>query len=222
MSEVNDREKQRMAERRPFLSRDVLRISVFRSLYLSARFGGQVIVLRGTRVRIDRGARIQVPRGGRLTIGKFHASGAPAALDLRSGARLTLHGRASISRGTRILVLNEAHLEIGQEAVIHYDAAITCLKHITIGAGAGISWNVNIIDGNAHEFIADGVRRPRTRPVRIGTNVWIGTGATIVGASIGDGSVVAAGSVVVADVPSAVAVAGNPARVVKKDVSWAW
>jgi acetyltransferase-like isoleucine patch superfamily enzyme len=40
------------------------------------------------------------------------------------------------------------------------------------------------------------------------------------GVTIGDGAVVAAGSVVTADVPSAAVAAGNPARVVRKDVTW--
>jgi acetyltransferase-like isoleucine patch superfamily enzyme len=51
--------------------------------------------------------------------------------------------------------------------------------------------------------------------------VWIGTGATVLaGVTIGDGAVIAAGSVVAAAVPGQTLVAGNPARVVREDVSW--
>ncbi len=50
----------------------------------------------------------------------------------------------------------------------------------------------------------------------IGNDVWIGSGALILsGASIGDGAVVAAHSVVTKPVPPYAIVAGNPARVVK-------
>lgn len=53
------------------------------------------------------------------------------------------------------------------------------------------------------------------RPV-IGSDVFIGTGATLVGGiTVGDHVVVAAGSVVVKDVPSCSLVAGNPARVAR-------
>lgn len=53
-------------------------------------------------------------------------------------------------------------------------------------------------------------------PVVIGDDVWIGANSTILpGVTIGDYSVVAAGSVVTKDVPSGVLVAGNPA-IVKK------
>jgi len=63
--------------------------------------------------------------------------------------------------------------------------------------------------------------RPRSGPVTIGDQVWIGTGATVLaGVTIGDGAVIAAGSVVAAAVPGRTLAAGNPARVVRQDVSW--
>jgi acetyltransferase-like isoleucine patch superfamily enzyme len=45
---------------------------------------------------------------------------------------------------------------------------------------------------------------------------------TVLGATIGDGAMVGAGSVVVAEVPEKALVAGNPARVIGKNVSWKW
>jgi acetyltransferase-like isoleucine patch superfamily enzyme len=208
------------------LSRDALvtalHVSIVRSIYLSVRFRGRIVILRGTRLRIDRGARIEVPRGCRLLIGQHHTMGAPSSLDMRRNARLTIHGagRVSIGRGTMILMLEGARLEIGGETVINYNVVITCQKHISMGEQCAISWNVNILDGNVHELAVAGVPRPRVSPVRIGRHAWIGSGATVIGVTIGDDAVVGAGSVVVQDVPGQVAVAGNPARVIRKDVSW--
>jgi acetyltransferase-like isoleucine patch superfamily enzyme len=52
-------------------------------------------------------------------------------------------------------------------------------------------------------------------PVKIGSDVWIGFGAVVLsGLSIGDSAIVAAGSVVIADVPENGVVAGSPARLV--------
>ncbi len=52
--------------------------------------------------------------------------------------------------------------------------------------------------------------------IRVGSDVWIGHGATVLsGVEIGDGAVVAAGSVVVRDVPPYGIVAGSPARLVR-------
>ena len=51
------------------------------------------------------------------------------------------------------------------------------------------------------------------RPVRIGSDVWIGGGAVILpGITIGDGAIIGAGSVVTRDVGEGQTVAGNPAR----------
>ncbi len=53
-------------------------------------------------------------------------------------------------------------------------------------------------------------------PVRIGNNVWIGGGAIICpGVTIGEHTTIAAGSVVVKDIPARVVAAGNPCRVIK-------
>ncbi|HEY9609499.1 sugar O-acetyltransferase [Allocoleopsis sp.] len=53
-------------------------------------------------------------------------------------------------------------------------------------------------------------------PVRIGNNVWIGGGAIICpGVTIGDHSTIAAGSVVVKDIPARVVAGGNPCRIIK-------
>jgi acetyltransferase-like isoleucine patch superfamily enzyme len=141
---------------------------------------------------------------------------------MKRNASLTVHGqgRVTISRGARILIMNDALLEIGGETTIHYNTAVTCLRHISIAPFCAISWDVNILDGNVHELVVAGVPRPRTRPVTLGSYAWIGCGSTILGAAIGAWAVVGAGSVVVSDVPGGVAVAGNPARVIRKDVAW--
>ena len=197
-----------------------LRISILRTLYLSVRFGGQIIILRGTRLQLARGARIKVARGSRLVLGSKHAVATACSLIMRRNSQWTLHGNVTIYRGARILIDENAHLEIGDQTYINYDSAVTCFERITIGANCAVSWNTNIFDGNAHELVVGGVPRPRSRPLYIGSNVWVGTGAIVMGTTIGDGAVVAAGSVVTADVPRNVIVAGNPARVVKEEISW--
>jgi len=206
------------------LDKDLLHISIARSLYLSLRFGGVIIILRGTRLRLDRGARIRVARGCRVLIGKGHAGGAPASLDMRRNARLTFHGTGPVSfaRGARVLILRDANLEIGAETVINYSATITCFKQISFGLDSGLGWNSNVFDSNGHELIVDGVPRSVSKPVSIGDHVWVGTDVTVLGATIGDGAMVGAGSVVVTDVPEKALVAGNPARIIGKNISWKW
>lgn len=54
-------------------------------------------------------------------------------------------------------------------------------------------------------------------PVHIGENVWVGAGAVILpGVSIGNDSVIGAGSVVTKDIPANVVAVGNPCRVLRE------
>lgn len=56
----------------------------------------------------------------------------------------------------------------------------------------------------------------QSRPVVIGSDIWIGYGATITsGVTLGDGCIVGAGSVVTRDIPQNAIVAGNPAKIVR-------
>lgn len=54
------------------------------------------------------------------------------------------------------------------------------------------------------------------RPITIGNNVWIGAQVCVLpGVSIGDNTVIGAGSVVTKDIPSNVVAAGNPCRIIR-------
>jgi acetyltransferase-like isoleucine patch superfamily enzyme len=112
-------------------------------------------------------------------------------------------------------------------------ALVMAEDKIDIGSYCLISWNVGIADSDFHPldpaqrlidaqaiapFFKDRPPRPKlkTAPVKICDNVWIGMNATILkGVTIGENSVVAAGSVVTKSVPPNTVVAGNPAVAVK-------
>ena len=113
-------------------------------------------------------------------------------------------------------------------------ALVMAEEKIEIGSHCLISWNVGIADSDFHPldpaqrlidaqavapFFKDRPPRPKlkTVPVKISDNVWIGMNATILkGVTIGENSVVAAGSVVTKSVPPNTVVAGNPAVFVKQ------
>jgi acetyltransferase-like isoleucine patch superfamily enzyme len=60
-----------------------------------------------------------------------------------------------------------------------------------------------------------------TKPVHIGNHVWIGMNVMILkGVTIGDGAIIAAGSVVNRDVPERCLAGGVPAKVIKENVQW--
>ena len=119
--------------------------------------------------------------------------------------------------GSRIYVLKGAYLEIGSDTTFNADCLVIAKKRIVLGTDCKISWGVQIIDSDQHQH--DG--QPVTADVIIGDHVWIGAQALIMkGVRIGSGSVIAAGSLVVKDVPERSLVAGNPAVVKRTDVNW--
>ena len=74
-----------------------------------------------------------------------------------------------------------------------------------------------IRDNDSHQILGSN----GTQPITIGNHVWIGTRAMILkGVTIGDGSVIAAGSIVTHDVPPNSLVAGVPAVVKKQNIIW--
>lgn len=106
------------------------------------------------------------------------------------------------------------NLKIGDHVFLNQNVSITCLNQIDIGDRVLIANNVVIVDHD-HDYL-NGVGY-NTSPVRIGNDVWIGANTIILkGVHIGDGSVIAAGSVVTKDVNTDTLVAGTPAREVKK------
>lgn len=113
---------------------------------------------------------------------------------------------------------NKAYLFIASGTHIGDRTEIHVGDRVIIGRDCAISWDVCILDRDYHEFDSNGEEKV---PITIGNNVWIGCRATILkGVTIGDGAVVAAGSVVTKDVPANCCVAGNPAKVIKENVNW--
>lgn len=114
-----------------------------------------------------------------------------------------------------------AEIIVGDNTRIN-GACIHAYKKIHIGKNCLIAANVQIMDGSGHDLSFDNPSdRINTtgdvKPVIIHDNVWIGANSIILpGVTIGQGSVIAAGSVVVKDIPSIVVAGGNPAKVIKE------
>ena len=95
-------------------------------------------------------------------------------------------------------------------------------KTIRIGSGTMVAPNVTIMDSDFHalwppESRAYNPAFETDADVIIGKNVWIGSQCIIKkGVSIGDNSVIAAGSVVTGYIPANVLAGGVPARVIRK------
>ena len=135
------------------------------------------------------------------------------------GDNVIFHSRASLSAGK---VFDLPTFEVGSNTYLGPGLSIGVSKKISVGAFCYVASNVSISDNDGHPLDplkrskGDPVDKKDVLPVHIGDYVWIGEGATILkGVSIGEGSVVAARSVVVRDVEPYSVVAGNPAKFIK-------
>ncbi|CUS32507.1 sugar O-acetyltransferase [Candidatus Nitrospira nitrificans] len=176
----------------------------------------------------------------KMLAGELYRSADPELVaDTRRAQRVLTRYNATSDEetGERATILRELLGSFGDGAVIRPLFACDYGYNIRLGRNAFINFNCVFLDcapieiGDnlqmgpaaqlytaAHPLETD-VRRSGleyARPIRIGNDVWIGGGAIILpGVTIGDRSVIGAGSVVVRDVPAAKVVAGNPARILR-------
>jgi acetyltransferase-like isoleucine patch superfamily enzyme len=113
-----------------------------------------------------------------------------------------------------------AEVRIGENTRIN-GACVHAWNSIHIGKNCLIAANTQIFDASGHALsFPDVENRINTsgsaRPIVVEDNVWIGANCIILpGVCIGNGSIIAAGSVVHEAVPPFVVAGGNPARVLK-------
>lgn len=142
------------------------------------------------------------------------------SLYVSKGASLEVEA-FDVYAGSRINVNAGAKLSLGS-GYMNHDCVIDCFDSISIGHNVVISERVVLRDSDNHSINDIGDRlSDETSPIMIGDHVWIGMNVIVLkGVAIGEGSIVAAGSVVNKDVPPHCLVAGVPAKVVKTGVSW--
>ena len=107
-------------------------------------------------------------------------------------------------------------ISVGRNVFVNQNCTFYDLGGLDIGDDVMIGPNVSIIT-SGHP-IEPSRRRARVvaKPIVIERNVWIAANAIIIGGvTVGENSVVAAGSVVTRNVPANVLVGGNPARVIR-------
>jgi len=105
---------------------------------------------------------------------------------------------------------------IGDYCLISPGVRISAATEILIGDSCMLAHGAFVTDADWHGVYDRSLPIGQTNPVRIGTNVWIGDSAIICkGVSIGENSIIGAGSVVVRDIPANAVAAGNPAGVLK-------
>lgn len=176
--------------------------------------------------------------GSELIAGKLLFEPMVRARFYKVGKRLTvtrlpyINGHARITIGDdgylgRITVMSgrfhdEPELVMGNNVTIGTDVFFSVNKRISIGDNVGISSGSSFFDSDGHPTELE--RRMRgeqlslddIRPITIASHVWIGWGAKVLkGVTLGEGAIVAAGSVVTSNVPAGAVAMGVPARIIR-------
>lgn len=141
----------------------------------------------------------------------------------------------ALDREGRRKVLAELLGEVGEEVAVRPPLQVDYGSHITIGAGTFVNFGAILLDCAPITIGADVQLGPNVqlltpihpleakprrdkweaaKPITLGDNVWLGGGVIVCpGVTIGENTVVGAGSVVTRDLPANVVAVGNPARV---------
>ena len=147
-------------------------------------------------VFFGRGLELQIAKRGKIRFGRFTWIG--------DGTKIRCH---------------EGVVEIGPKTVLGQEVTISAYQRVRIGEQCVVADRAMFIDFD-HGMVE--VERPvrvqgiYKRDVEVGSNVWIGYGASVLrGSRVGDNSVLGTYTVVTRSVPANAVVAGIPARILR-------
>ena len=144
-----------------------------------------------------------------------------------------------LEQDKRVKMLKDMFAEIGEDCYIEPPLhANWGGKHVHFGKGVYANFNLTLVD-DTHIYVGDYTMLgpnvvlataghpilPELRPlayqynmpVHIGKNCWLGAGVIVLpGVTIGDNTVIGAGSIVTKDIPANVVAVGNPCKVLRE------
>lgn len=171
-------------------------------------------------IDVKRGAKLDVRGISCIGSKKIKRSKVETRLLIEKGASLIIGDNTGFMAGSTIEVFSGGILKMGDNGGSNVNCTIVCAEKIEIGNHVRIGRNVTIRDNNGNHYLnRQGYKN--SRPVIIEDKVWLCEGCTIMaGVKIGQGAIVGANAFVTSHVPPYTLVAGNPARVLDKDILW--
>jgi acetyltransferase-like isoleucine patch superfamily enzyme len=153
-------------------------------------------------------------------------------IDIRSLNSCVEIGAECLVEGNLVTETDGSRIVIGNNVFIGGSTLLDCVVSIQIEDDVLISYQCILADSDNHSLYYD-IRKKdltdwrnggkhdwsttKSAPIKIAKGAWIGARSIILkGVTVGEGAVIAAGSVVTKDVPPYCVAAGNPAKVVKK------
>jgi acetyltransferase-like isoleucine patch superfamily enzyme len=165
---------------------------------------------------IERDVRWQVPR--RVFLGRRVMVGEYCFVDANSlASRIVLQDDVWLSRGCYLVAGPDVEIAIGPQTYIGHRSLLYGHGGIRIGRDVLLANDVQLVTGNhtfARRDLPIRAQPTEERPIVIEDDVWLGASAIVLsGVTVGQGSVVAAGSIVTQSLPPYSIARGVPARV---------
>lgn len=181
-------------------------------------------------LKLKYGKKIETDGAVRL-MGKFPVFKLPGSSKVILGSKVVLNSdfvntNTALTFRCKLVCGLSGTIRIGDNTMLN-GVSVTAYQSVSIGKNCQIASNTFISDTDFHPVDPDirlkesmgykiDYAQVNKKPVVIGDNVWIGWGCIILkGVTIGNNSIIAAGSVVLTDIPANVLAAGNPAKVKK-------
>jgi serine acetyltransferase len=140
-----------------------------------------------------------------------------------NAGKVIFKGSALLRYGAKIIVGPDGVLSLGDNFRMSSESYIICYHSVDIGDSCRLSWNTQILDTDFHKIydLAGKQLNPDARII-LGDNNWIGHSSTITkGTELGNMVVVASNSLINRKYKGHnMMIAGSPAKVVRKDITW--
>ena len=150
--------------------------------------------------------------GSRIQMAKINSLKGRIEIDLFSDAKCRIGNFLMTAGPFYIKCTDKAEITIGDNCFFNHNCSLTAAENIVIGNQCMFANNFVVVDHDHDRKDGKILKELVSAPVKIGNNVWCGANVTVLkGVRIGNGAVIAAGSVVNRDV-----VAGVPARKISK------
>ena len=155
--------------------------------------------------------------GSRIQMAKINSLKGRIEIDLFSDAKCRIGNFLMTAGPFYIKCTDKAEITIGDNCFFNHNCSLTAAENIVIGNQCMFANNFVVVDHDHDRKDGKILKELVSAPVKIGNNVWCGANVTVLKwVTIGDGAVIAAGSVVNRDVAAYSVVAGVPARKISK------
>lgn len=208
-------------------------LSTPKSFYVSANLLGfkralrlPIVVRYNTKVLSLKGS-VTILGGGRIWIGfgqvsEFNKKHNPSIIKL--DGTIVFESSCWFGLGSKIISEPNSRLEVGKNFINTAKLTISNRGTIKIARDCLVSWNTWICDTDFHQItnMETGGKSNPNGQVKVGNHVWIASGSTLLkGTIIPDGCVVGYGSIINKEFSEYnCLLAGSPAQIKKKKVSW--